>query len=261
MPEVEDDLAALTREPRILILDFERLPGLRHVFDQKPTYMPASKWLRLPSSLCFAAKWHGQRKVEFHAVWDDGGWDGMVRAHWALYDRADIIVTYFGTGADNKWARQDWLEADLPNPRPWKDVDLYRVNRAMFAFESGSLDHLTGRLNVARKTGRYDPHEAEAAYGGDETAQRALRRYNIGDVRATEAAFDKLRPRLGARMPHVGLWTGAERSCQVCGGTDFEPAGDVPAATNVYAGYRCSGCGTLNRSNHRRRAMAMRAAR
>lgn len=251
----------LVREPRILIIDFERLPGLRHVFDQKPSYMPAAKWLRLPSSLCFAAKWHGKRAVEFAAVWDEGGWAAMVARHRALYDRADIIVTYYGTGADNKWARQDWLEADLPDPRPWKDVDLYRVNKSLYAYESGSLDFLTARLNVARKTGKYDPHEAEAAFGGDVAAQRRLKRYNIGDVHATEQAFDKLRPHMGHRMPHIGLWTGQERSCQVCGGTDFEPAADVPAVTTVYAGYRCTSCGALNRSNSRRRAVTMRAAR
>lgn len=259
MPPVADDLDALTRPSRVLVIDFERYPGLPYAFENK-CRRPHTKWKRHPGTLCLAYQWHGSKRIGFHSLWDDGP-DAFVQAHWDLYDQADIVVTYYGTGADNKWAQEDWDITDRPDPRPWKDVDLYRANVARHAFPSNSLDHLTKRLNVVSKSGHYDPAEADAAYEGDPAAQRRLRRYNIGDVRATTALFDRMRTKLGPRMPHAGLFNGSERCCWNCGGEDFEPVGDVVAVTNTYPAYRCKGCGVLSRSTHRRRAMRLRAVR
>lgn len=257
----DDDLAPLIRPARILVVDFERLPGLAPVWQQRTDFLPARDWVRYPSTLCLAWSWYGKRRTHFAAVWDDGGHDAMVKTHWQLYDDADLVITYNGKRADNRWARDDWASAGLPAPRPWKDLDLYAVNKSLFGWDSFSLDHLCKRLGIEGKTGHYSRDDAEAAANGDTKAQARLARYNRGDVRATTAAFEALRPWLAQRMPHLGLWSGHDRSCQVCGGTDFTPAGDVPAVTTVYAGYRCTSCGTLSRSNHRRRAVSMRAAR
>lgn len=258
VPQV-DDLDELTRPRRVLVIDFERLPGLAHVFDPRPRYLPPAKWLRHPSTLCFAARWHGEKRTRFHAAWHDGGWDAMVAAHWDYYDRADVVVTYYGTGADNKWARQDWDLAKMPDPRPWKDVDLYRLNKSRWAWESGSLDYLTQRLSLAHKQGHYDATEAEAAHNGDPAAQRRLRRYNISDVAATLDTFERFRLKLGTRMPHAGLFAGTDRCCWNCGGEEFEPIGDVVAVTLTYAAYRCRGCGAESRSTASRRRQKLRA--
>lgn len=237
---------------RILIVDIERRPGLTPIFDQRTRgFIPVSQWTRLPSLLCFAAKWYGRGPVDFHAVWDDPA--AMVQGAWDLYDQADIVVGYNQIRFDNKHLKSEWLTAGLPPPRPWKNVDLFKVNASLFGFESKSLAHLCHRLGLPGKSGHYDPVLAERCVEGDEKAQRLMRRYNVGDVRITENVYDALRPWIH-NHPHVGSRATAEGMiCNKCGSTELEPAGDYRAVVIEYAMYRCKGCGGLVKAGHHRR--------
>jgi hypothetical protein len=85
---------------KILVVDMERLVGLARVWDQKTNFVPATNFVRLPMTLCFAAKWYGSKTTEFHAAWD-GGFDAMVQRSWEMYDEANIVVTYNGRRFDN----------------------------------------------------------------------------------------------------------------------------------------------------------------
>lgn len=237
----------------VLTIDIERLPGLAPVWEQRTKFIPASKWRRNPSLLCFAAKWYGDQRILFHAAWHK---TDMVQAAWDLYNQADIVVTYNGISFDNPHLRTEWLLAGLPPPAPWKNVDLYRVNRSAFGFESRSLDHLCKRLGIQAKTGHYDPDVAEAAANGDKTAQAEIRAYNIGDVQATEGAYDRLRPWI-TNHPH--LTTTDELRCNKCGSADLQRLpGDYRAVVMDYAQYRCQACGGLVRASFTRRAATTR---
>jgi hypothetical protein len=154
---------------KILVVDMERLVGLARVWDQKTNFVPATNFVRLPMTLCFAAKWYGSKTTEFHAAWD-GGFDAMVQRSWEMYDEANIVVTYNGRRFDNLHFAGDWLKAGLTPPSPWKDVDLYQSNR--FGYTSRSLNHLCQQLGLDVKSGKYDMDMAEACMDGDEKAQR-----------------------------------------------------------------------------------------
>ena len=223
----------------ILILDIERLPGLARLWQPKTDYVHIGNWTRLPSLLCFAAKWYGERKTEFVSAWGEGGMDAMVKRAWELYDAADIVVTYNGIGFDNKHLRSEWLLAGMPPPSPWKDVDLYRVNRAQFGFESKSLNHLCHRLGLDTKDGHYDAVLAELCLEGDESARRKMKRYNVGDVKITEQAYDALRPWIHTH-PHTVRQPG---TCNVCGSSNLTPNGDHTPAIRDYPLFRCADCG------------------
>ena len=243
---------------RILTIDIERLPGHTRLFDQRVRggFIGINNWTKLPSLLCFAAKWYDTRSVEFAATWDS--YDDMVLRSWQLYDEADIVVTYNGRRFDNKHLRGAWLLAGLTPPRPWKDVDLF-VSGAQFGFESRSLDHLCRRLGVQGKTGHYNMDEAEAAADGDVKAQRSLKRYNIGDVRATERVYDALRPWL-TNHPHLGLYEDIDdaKCCNKCGSSDIVQDGYTYTALTKYALFRCQSCGGLVRANNRKGNVATR---
>ena len=228
-------------DARILVVDIERLPGLTSIFDQKTHgFIPVSRWRRLPSLLCFAAKWYDRKAVQFHAAWDDH--DAMVQASWDLYDAADIVVGYNSIRFDNKHLKSEWLLAGMPPPRPWKNVDLYAANRNLFGFESKSLNHLCHRLDLDTKSGHYDEIMAEDAINGDLKAQRLMKRYNIGDVKITEQAYDALRPWL-AGHPVVNPTAPDGLACNACGSPELVPAGTRQANLMEYPLYRCAGCG------------------
>jgi ribosomal protein S27AE len=251
--------------PRILIIDIERLPGevtldMWHPRDfKRVNYVHPDRWSTLPSTVCYAAKWYGERKVEFVAQWD-GGAEAMTRRAWELYDEADAVVTFNGKRFDNKVLASDWVVAGLTPPSPWRDVDLFTVASREFAFESRSLAHLCERLGIAGKSGHYNAAEAKAAAAGDVKAQRSLARYNREDVRATERAYD----RLGAWIkdhPHHGLYSGEERSCPRCGSTSLTQHGWHRTAVTAYARMRCDDCGAFSRLTHVKARTMTRPAR
>ena len=244
---------------KILVVDIERLPGLARVWDQRTKFVHINNFTRLPTLLCFAAKWHGQKTVEFHAAWDDP--QGMVERAWELYNQADIVVTYNGIRFDNRHLKSEWLVAGMPPPRPWKDVDLFNVNRQTFGFESKSLQHLCYRLGLDLKSGHYDAVMAERCMDGDERAQRTMKRYNVGDVRITEQAYDRLRGWMPGH-PHMGQIDEHQRpTCNQCGSEDLTRSGVKRAVQIDYALYRCNNCGANVQGAWHSRAANTRGAR
>jgi len=254
------DLAAALTGPRVLLIDLERRAGEAFIFDQRVRggFLPVSNWTRYPEMLCFAAKWHGAKRAEFHASWDSDDPHHLARESWRLVDEADIVVTYFGGRADLPWMRSAWVEAELPPPSPFKHLDMHAVGK-QFGFPSASLQHLCERLGLPGKRGKYNPRDAEACIAGDEKARARMRRYNMGDVGPTslEGVLDRLRPWISG--VNYGLY-GADdaRVCVNCGGQSMSPAGSAVTAVTRYPAYRCDACGTVMRGKNRSAAVPMR---
>jgi hypothetical protein len=240
---------------KILVVDMERLCGLARLWDQKTTFVPYTNFVRHPSTLCFAAKFYGDRKTEFHAAWDD--YDAMVLRSWEMYNEASIVVTYNGKRFDNEHFRGDWLKAGLPPPTPWRDVDLYQTNK--FGFTSRSLNHLCQILELDVKSGKYSFDMAEACMAGDEKAQAAMRKYNVGDVKITEQAYDRLRGYLPGH-PHIGEINPDERRCNQCGGANLQRNGITRAVVIDYVLYRCADCGANVKGTRHSRTSVTRGA-
>jgi hypothetical protein len=104
---------------KILVVDMERLCGLARLWDQKTDFVPYTNFVRLPSTLCFAAKFYGTRQTEFHAAWDD--YDAMVQRSWEMYDEASSSSPTTASASTTSHFRGDWLKAGMsPSPRPGK---------------------------------------------------------------------------------------------------------------------------------------------
>lgn len=253
--------------PRILTLDLERIPGefkrrIWHPRDlQRLNWLHPDQWISLPSIVCAGAKWWGEDRPLFAATWQqpDDPHHVIRRCH-EWISKADILITYNGRKADEKWLRSEWVVAGMPPPKPYKSVDLYVTARRQFDFESKSLDHLCTRLGLENKSGHYDADEALAAHGGNRAAQRNLRTYNLQDVSITEQVADRLGPWL-TDWPHVGLYNQQERCCWRCGGEELTQDGYTPALSNTYALLQCQDCRAWNRLNHRKHAVITKPAR
>jgi hypothetical protein len=243
---------------KILVVDIERLPGLARIWEPKTRYVNINNFTRMPSLLCFAAKWYGSKATEFHAAWDDR--DAMLQRAWDMYNEAEIVVTYNGVRFDNKHLKSDWLVAGMPPPAPWKDVDLYAVNSRTFGFESKSLQHLCYRLGLDLKSGHYDAVMAEKCMDGDPAAQKTMARYNKGDVKITEQAYDRLRGWIPSH-PHSLMGTADDRrTCNQCWGDNLERNGTKLAQQITYTMYRCLDCGANVQGTRHSRAAITRGA-
>src|SRR5690606_7703214 len=102
---------------------------------------------------------------------------------------------------------------------------------------------LTTRLGVEAKSSKYDVRAAQAAVDGDREAQARIEDYNRGDIVASEALFDRLRP-YARNIPHLGMWTDDELACPSCGHSMTATGKTVHANVQKYEAYRCENCGS-----------------
>lgn len=240
---------------KILILDIERLPGLARVWEPRTKYIGPRNFVEWPSLLCWAARWYGEKEIHFAAEWISR--DEMLSQMWILYDSADVIVTFNGIGFDSKHLKSEWLMAGMKPPRPWKDVDLYKVVK-QFGFESKSLDSVSRRLGRPGKALNYSMDMAYAAQGGNIRAQNTLKRYNAGDVELTEWLYDRLRGWISTH-PVIGATDGDEKRCNQCGSDKLRNQPSKYRAVVIdYNLLRCAHCGGLSRSGWHSRVSATR---
>lgn len=225
---------------RILILDIETSPALARVWRLFDENIGIKQIEEATEVLCFAAKWHGERKVHYWSQHHDGH-EAMVDAAWQMMDDATAIVGYNSRGFDVKHLHREFVLAGMAPPSPHRDIDLLTVARQRFKFMSNKLEHVASELGLGHKLTHTGYDLWRRCMAGDEAAWRTMRRYNIQDVRLTEAVYDRLRPWIKSH-PHPGLHGGALDGCPICGGR-LEPAEPIATTVALYEGYRCVECG------------------
>ncbi len=269
---MSDDLDTMLRRakdgPRVLTVDIERVPGIAtlklfHPADLKRlNYLGPEKWDSLPRTVCFTAKWSDKTKPVFVAEWQQPD-DPLhvARKAWELLDAADLCVTYNGDRADLKWFRTDWLTAGMGEPRPFKSVDLFKLQNR-WSLERRSLAYLLERLSMANKSGHYNADEALAACAGNRAAQKALRDYNVNDVVITEELWRKVRHLLPQNLGAYYNDATDVLRCPHCGEADtLKASGWYTADVQRYGLLTCSSCGGHARNNHVKAKTAVRGVK
>lgn len=243
---------------RVAVLDIERLPGtfaaeFWDLNDYKGRRIHADAVTEWPRTICAAWRWRGEKKMNFSAVWEwsdpAAGPTGLAQDLHRVYDEADVVVGHNIDGFDTKKIASDWLQAGFSPPSPWKSIDTLKVARQRFGYESNTLNALCERLGISAKTDRYDARVARAACEGNVAAQRRIKRYNQGDIVATEALYERL---MGWQKnpPNASLWINDEEvHCIACGGTDLQLRGEQVALSQTYDRVQCQNpnCGKWQR--------------
>ena len=252
---------------KALTIDIERLPGqvsvqhrgftidgpvwdlnaLKHVIGRRIHADDVIEW---PRTICAAARWYGEEDVMFAAEWEVGGYDGFMRRVWEWVDEADILIGHNMAAFDSKHLMSGWAEMGLPAPSPFKVIDTLKIARGSLNMESNTLDSLAKRLGVESKSDKYDVRVAQAAVAGDREAQARIEDYNRGDIVASEALFDRLRP-YAKGVPHLGMWTDDELACPSCGHTMTATGKTVHANVQRYEHLHCPNCGAHARGTAR----------
>ena len=250
---------------RALTIDIERLPGqvnvqhrgftitgpvwdlnaLKSIIGRRIHADDITEW---PRTICAAARWYGEEEVMFAAEWEVGGYAGFMHRVWEWVDEADILIGHNMDAFDSKHLMGGWAEMGLPAPSPYKVIDTLKIARRSFKMESNTLDALAKRLGVEAKTDKYSATVAKAAVDGDEEAQTQIAEYNKGDIIASEALFDRLRP-YAKGLPHLGMWSDDPLACPSCGATMQQTGKTVHALVQAYEGYTCPNCGAHARGN------------
>lgn len=229
---------------RILVTDIECSPNLADVWGLFNVNVSLNQLRDVTRVLCWAAKWHGDKRMFFSAEWTDGR-EGMIERIHGLLDEADAVVTYNGRKYDVPHLRREFLLAGLDPPSPFEEVDLYQTIRSKFNFVSGKMDHVSQQLGLPGKV-KHAGHELWVkVMAGDPKAQALMAKYNKQDVVITDHLYDRLLPWL-ARHPNLGLYHGTD-GCPRCGSEDLERRGYAHTALATYAQRRCRSCGSWSR--------------
>lgn len=200
--------------------------------------------------LCFAAKFHGERAVHFHSLWEDGERQ-MARALHRLLDEADAVAGWNSDKFDIRWIQAQFLKHGMAKPSSFVKVDLMKSVKRQVYLPSYKLDFVAGWLGVGRKvrTGGFDLWSD--VLSGCPKARNKMRRYNIGDTTLTEQVFDKLNEKgwvLG--LPNASIEGGLCCTNPMCGSDRLIRRGYNQTKTRKYARYQCKDCGTFMQDVH-----------
>ncbi len=258
---------------RILTLDIERIPGRfkaqwrgltvegdfwdlkdgrRHI----GRYIFPDEVVEWPATICAAWRVYGQRTYGFSSTW---GASDLTEDLAEQLDKADIVVGHNVDQFDLKKINAMLLLNGRRPPSSFKTIDTLKVLRSRMGLESNTLRSACDRLGIKTKVDHYDPDVAKAAVDGDVAAQRRIERYNKGDIAATEALYEALRPWISTHPPVVADSEGLR--CRACGSDRFERTGSYLADVNEYAEYACQDCGAPFRAGHVRRVTRTRGVR
>ena len=244
---------------RILTIDIETSPNLAYVWGLWDQNVAIGQIEESSQVICWAAKWHGKKQIEFMSDHHDGHLAMVTRAH-ELMCEADAIVSYNGRGFDMKHLRREFLLNNLDPPSPHADIDLLATVKSQFKFPSSKLDYVSQALGIGGKTNHTGFQLWRDCMAGCDVAWRLMRKYNRQDVVLTEALYDRLRPWIKTH-PHHGLHDEVTRStCPNCGGHDLQRRGYAYTTISRYQRFQCLGCGRWCRGRNQDKSMGMRGA-
>lgn len=233
---------------KILAIDIETRPSLAYVWGLWDENIPLDRLIESGEMICWAAKWLGEKKIEFADVKHEGK-SAMIKRAWKLLDEADCVTHYNGKRFDVPYLQRAFLEEGLTPPRPYQQIDLYDTVKRQFNFPSSKLQYAAEYLLGDSKT-KHDGFELwTKCMEGDEKAWKKMKAYNIHDVEITEKLYYKLQPWIKAHpsaAAHVG-----ENICPKCGSVEITKNGYVFLRTGRYQAFKCKGCGAHSRSTKR----------
>ena len=232
--------------PRIVTLDIETSPALADVWALWDQNVSLSQLREVTAVISFAAKWHGEKHVEFRSDFHDGH-EAMIRRAHELLDEADIVVHFNGSTFDMPHLNREFIQLGLPPYSPVAEIDLLRVVKSRFRFMTNKLQHVSTQLGLKGKLSHSGHEVWVACLAGDEKAWDTMRRYNKQDVVVTEELYDVLRPWIKTH-PHMGLYGGEPECCPNCGSNDIQWRGVSRTVQGVYPRFQCKTCGKWGKS-------------
>jgi len=232
---------------KTLIYDIETSPLEADVWGMWQQNVGLNQLRKPTRMLCFAAKWKGSKKTEFHSEWGNGTAD-MVGAAWELLNAADAVVHFNGTTFDDKHMNREFQEQKLGPPSPFKKIDVLRTVKSQFRLPSNKLQYVSTWLGLEGKV----QHSGHSLWTGvmnrDPKALKMMRTYNIQDVVLLEKVYDELLPWIVGH-PNQNLYDG--QGCPKCGGEHLTKEGFAYTNQGKFQRFSCTQCGAWSKSTQR----------
>lgn len=250
-------------DPKILIFDIETSPNLAWVWGCWKQNIGSNQMEMYSNTLCYAAKWLGQKKVLFDSRQHDEDDRRVCETLWKLFDEADMVVAHNARAFDNKTMNTRWLALGMLPPSPYKTYDTLKGVKRMFRHPSNALDSLARYHGIGKKVahegfelwlkcmnmfGKFKDSEVKGAWA-------KMKKYNIEDIRLLEEFYLLIRA-WDIKHPNVSImYDDSIERCLVCGCAELD---EIPQASmtsiSVFPSFRCTNCGKVQRSGKRDKA-------
>lgn len=231
---------------KILHLDIETAPNMVYCWGLYDQNIAINQIVEPGYTLCWSAKWHGERKMHFSSLYRDGH-SVMVQKIFDLLEEADAVVHYNGTRFDIPTLNKEFVLEGLVPPSSYKEIDLLRVARQRFKFPSNKLDYIAKELGLGSKTKHLGMDLWRGCMAEEAASWRIMERYNKQDVNLLEKLYLKLRPWI-KNHPNQGLYVNSKNPvCRNCGSDDLIRKGFEYLMVGKYQRFRCNSCGAPNR--------------
>jgi uncharacterized protein YprB with RNaseH-like and TPR domain len=225
--------------PRILFLDIETRPATAYVWGLFDITVALNQLVDPGGTICFGAKWGGDKRMHFYSDWQHGHAEMVKQAH-RLFSEADAIVTYNGDRFDLPKLQGEFLVAGLPPPPPPTSIDVYKAVKKL-GLLSNKLAFVGPLITGEGKLKHEGMELWTKVMAGDVAAQRKMQRYCSQDVRLLERVYDKVRPYI-PNHPHMAA-TGAN-ACGACGSSRMQLRGIRRTKASVIQRLQCIDCGS-----------------
>lgn len=238
---------------KILLIDIETSPNQAFVWGIWDQNISLDQMIASSSTLCYSAKWLGEKKMYFDSVHRSSAKKMLAGIHRMLAE-ADAVVTYNGRKFDLPTLNKEFAIHRMPPPAPYQQVDLLLVARSKFRFPSNKLDYVTQALGLGHKVRHPGFKLWVDCMSGDADAWRVMERYNKKDVVLLESLYRRVLPWIDRHPSHAAH--DDIQSCPKCGSESFQHRGFFHTTVLKYRRYRCNDChgwfrGNKTASTHR----------
>lgn len=232
---------------RLLFLDIETAPNLATVWGLYDQNIAINQLIKPGYTLCWAAKWHKENRVMFSSIMQ-GRRRMLSRIH-RLLSSADAVCHYNGNKFDIPTLQKEFLIANLPPPRPAKQIDLLETAKRRFRLASNKLDFVAKSLGLGTKVHTKGHELWLECMTRNRESFKEMETYNKHDVVLLEKVYDRLLPWID-RHPNLSILHNTF-CCPNCGGTRYAKKGFKVQRTGKYQQYQCYSCGRWFRINLR----------
>lgn len=242
--------------PKIITLDIETSPIVAYVWSLWKQNVGLNQIVRDWTVLSFSAKTLGDRTIRYMDVagqvdlYDDGA---VMSELWKELDSADVIVAQNGIRFDVRKINARFLTLGFAPPTPYKVVDTMVEAKKVAMFTSNKLEWLSAVLTDTPKS----KHKSFPGFelwteclADNPKAWAEMRKYNVQDVKATEALYLKLRPYIEGHPNLAVLDDDETMRCPKCLSPKLQQRGFATTQTGQYPRYQCTSCGGWSRGRY-----------
>lgn len=229
---------------KILLLDIETAPNLGYFWGLWEQNISTDKIVDSSYILCWSAKWLGEDEIMHDSVRRSSD-KKMLRGVHKLLDEADVVVHYNGRSFDIPVLNREFLLHKMPPPAPFKQLDLLKVSRGTFRFQSHKLDYVMKMLGHGGKIKHEGFQLWVKCMNNDSEAWDKMEEYNKGDVVGLEKVYYDFRPWIKVH-PNHGAFDDTD-GCPHCKSTKMQRRGVSVTRELRYQRYQCRDCGAWSR--------------